>query len=379
MLQVLEVLSLIRKVYNLSNIMFIVILVLIGAGFLFLAVYLRVKDIRFKKNCIPVKMKVKETKEISSTENNNKIVHGYYTTFEFIVNGIKKVETISTQKKFKEGTQKEGLYDIKSNTLSIDGEEFYVSKGASEILFSFGFLILFLASYIIFNFKTKILVIVISLYFAVLFGGAYFIPIIFPEKKEKNKMYYKKTNNKEYSNVNGSLIRYIPKPQFKNIEKKYNKKNSFSKLLLLIIILISGSICTFVGIMGTYHSLVITLTYPSTIAKIEDVYKYTKEANDNTLELTGIVVSYTIDDNHYKINYKTNYSYDLEKYKAGKKIRIFYEKNNPNNFLLKSDLIYMVIPLVLGVMINYVSIYGYISNKRRLKLYETYILNKEAK
>lgn len=382
---ILKTVNLIGGVHTFMSSIMALIFGLIGLAMIVFAIYMKIKDIKFRKNGVPVKLKVKEVKEDKYLDENNKEIRsGYTVTFEFVFNGIKKEETMSTTKKFKVGSTKDGVYleDGKSNTLSVDGEGFYVSKGATIFLISFGMMILFLVGYMIFDFSTKTLLTVVITYFGLLFGAIYLFPILFPQKKKSitnrkdvvEKIYYENANNNEYSTVGSSLVRYIPKPQVKDKHKKQNNKPAFSNILFLAIFLIIGGALTVFGIIGTYNSIKIKFTYPSTTGKIEEIYKYTQNTDEGTAELTGIIYKYNVDEKEYKLDYPTGSSYELNSHKIGDKEKIYYEKSNPGNAVVKSALGTMIVPLVMGIMFVYIGLHVYIDDRRKEKLYEMYIL-----
>lgn len=382
---VLKSVNLVSGFHTFMSSIMALVLGLIGLAMIFFAIYMKIKDIKFKKNGIPVKLKVKEVKENKYLdENNHEIRNGYTVTFEFVLNGIKKEETVSTTKKFKVNSIKDGIYleDSKSNNLSVEGEGFFVSKGATIFLISFGIVILFLVSYMIFDFSVKILLTVILTYFGLLLGVIYFFPILFPQKKKsittKNdmieKIYYKNANNNEYSTVSNSLVRYVPKPQFKNANKKHNNKPSFANIMFLSIFIIIGGLLTCFGIVGTYNTIKVKLTCPTTIGKIEEIYKYTQNSDDGVIESTGIIYKYSIHEKEYKLDYKTGSSYEFNTHKVGDKEKIYYQKDNPENAIAKSALGKTIVPLVIGVLFIYIALYVYVDDKRKQKLYEMYIL-----
>ena len=382
---ILRTVNLISGVHTFMSSIMASIFVLIALAMIVFAIYMKIKDIKFRKNGVPVKLKVKEVKEDKYLDENDKEIRGgYIVTFEFLFNGIKKEETMSTTKKFKVGSTKDGIYleDGKSNTLSVDGEGFYVSKGATIFLISFGMMILFLVGYMIFGFSTKTLLTVVIAYFSLLLGALYLFPILFPQKKKSitskkdmvEKIYYENANNNEYSTVGSSLVRYIPKPQFKNIEKKHNNKPAFSNILFLSIFIIVGGLLTVFGIAGTYNSIKVKFTYHSTTGEIEEIYKYTQNTDEGIAELTGIIYKYNVDDKEYKLDYPTGGSYELNSHKIGDKQKIYYEKDNPENAVSKSALGTMIVPLVMGIMFIYIGLHVYIDDRRKEKLYEMYIL-----
>mgnify|MGYP004627912635 CR=1 FL=1 len=382
---VLKSVNLVSGFHTFMSSIMALVLGLIGLAMIFFAIYMKIKDIKFKKNGIPVKLKVKEVKENKYLdENNHEIRNGYTVTFEFVLNGIKKEETVSTTKKFKVNSIKDGIYleDSKSNNLSVEGEGFFVSKGATIFLISFGIIILFLVSYMIFDFSVKILLTVILTYFGLLLGVIYFFPILFPQKKKSittkkdmiEKTYYKNANNNEYSTVSNSLVRYVPKSQFKNANKKHNNKPSFANIMFLSIFIIIGGLLTCFGIVGTYNTIKVKLTCPTTIGKIEEIYKYTQNSDDGVIESTGIIYKYSIHEKEYKLDYKTGSSYEFNTHKVGDKEKIYYQKNNPENAIAKSALGKTIVPLVIGVLFIYIALYVYVDDKRKQKLYEMYIL-----
>ena len=356
----------------------------VGLGLIILGIYMRIKDIKFRKNGIPVKLTVKECKKGFFVDENNNDVPRYHTIFDFEYNGIKKEETIETHKKFKVGSRKEGIYlpGEKRNNLSVDGEGFYLSKGGDLFLVIFGILILFLAINEIFDFSFRSNFIIIVIFSIVILWLVCVYSTIYSKNKNiknkqdtVNRIYYENVNNNEYSTVDENLIRFIPNLKIEDIEKKYNKKNSFSLSFPLILFGILGIIITFSGIETISYALKVKFTYPTITGKIEEIYKYT-DSNNEYFELTGIVYKYNIDGVDYKLNRKSGIFYSLIPHKVGDKKEIYYEKGNPESAFLNSDLSFMFIPLVFGVMLLYVVVNSYIDSRKKRKLYETYILKR---
>lgn len=380
---VLKTISLINGINTILSSIIILIFILIALAIIVFAIYIKIKDINFRKNAIPVKLKVKEVKENKDLDdNNNEIKNGYITTFEFTLYGNKKEETLTTTKKFKVGAIKNGLYlkNDKSNTLSVEGEGFYVAKGATALLISIGMIILFLMSYIIFKFPVRTLLNVIVTYCILLLGTLYFFPILFSQNKQDKikKIYYDNANDDEYSTVNKSLVRYIPTTQFRTKNKKSNNKPPVGNIIFLAIFTILGVILSIVGAISTYGAIKVKLTYSTTIGKIEEIYKYTKESNNETIELTGIIYKYTINGKEYMIDEKTGSSYELNSSKIGDKEKIYYKKENPDDAVSKDSLKTTVVPLIIGLMFTYVGLHSYIADRKKEKLYKKYVL-KETK
>ena len=97
---ILKTVNIIGGVHTFMSSIMALIFGLIGLAMIVFAIYMKIKDIKFRKNGVPVKLKVKEVKENKYLDENNKeIRNGYNITFEFSFNGIKKEETISTTKK----------------------------------------------------------------------------------------------------------------------------------------------------------------------------------------------------------------------------------------------------------------------------------------
>ena len=115
-------------------------------GLIVLSIYMKYKDIQFRKYGVPVKLKIMDVKKIKNkTKRGEEFEDGYETTFEFEYNGEIKVETLQTSKKWKTGTIKNGTYlnKGKRNNLSVGGEGFYSDNGGVIFYFVFGIIILF--------------------------------------------------------------------------------------------------------------------------------------------------------------------------------------------------------------------------------------------
>lgn len=350
---------------------------LIGLGMIVLAIYMQIKELKLKKKGVPVNLKVKEIKERTN------IVNGYQTTFEFEYNGDKREETISTSKKFKVGSMKKGIYlaNKNSNILSVDGEGFYMAKGGGILLSSFGMLILFLTSSMIFGFPAKIILYVVLIYFGILFGILFLYPIISSKKinskskkDEFNQIYYGNANSNEYSSVDQTLVRYIPK--YKGKKGKSNKL-SFGTILLTLIFVFLGSNLTIIGIISTCNAINIKINYPSTIGTIINTYTYKVTDDAEESDLLGVKYTYQVDGQNYILDYKTGKGADFYSYKVGNKIKLYYEKNNPNNAVPKTELGVSVVPLAIGLLFIYFGTYNIINDRKKARLYKTYILAEE--
>lgn len=350
-----------------------IVLVLIGLGLIILAIYMKMKDLDFKKNGVPVKLKVKNVEEIFiDGKNGGKIVNGYKTTFEFSYNGNTKEETLDTSKKFKVDSIIKGIYLAKGkrNVLSVQGEGFYLSKGGEIFLIYIGLLMLFVATHLLVGFSLRIVIYAVLIYFILFFGLVYFFPILVKHTKPKKKneiheIYYSDIDNNDYSTVDENLIRYIPK--VKKIEKT---KVSFGLIFNTIIFVgLGGMACVF-GILFSYQSLKIKFTYPSVIGEVSNTYTY--KSGDS--ELIGVVYNYEVDGKDYKLDYKTGKGNLFFTYKVGSKVKLYYEKNNPNNATPKNELGTGAVVLVIGMLFIYVGIYGIVANRKQAKIYRDYVV-----
>lgn len=160
---------------------------LVGLGIVVLGVYLIIKDRSFKKNGVPVKLKVKEVKSIADTDLavNRISSEGYLTTFEFDYNGTTIEKSLTTSKKFKVGSNKNGIYlpKGKANVLKVAGEGFQLVKGGGLFLISFGLLVMFLVASKVFQFPAIVILAVVLIYFAPFF----LYPLLSSVKEKKNK------------------------------------------------------------------------------------------------------------------------------------------------------------------------------------------------
>lgn len=372
----------IKLIYNMFSYGFAIILGLIGFALIILAIYMKIKDLKFRKKGKPVKLKVKNIKELKSEDkNNNKIVRGYYTTFEFIDNGVEREETIKTSKRFKIGSVKHGIFleDGKSSVLSVEGEGFFFAKGGTIFLTSFGMLIILCASQIIFNFPEKILLHAVLIYFVLFFGIISLISIIPTKSKSKkqsqvNKIYYENANNKEFSSVESNLIRYIPKYSNKKIK---NGKIPVGNIIFQLMLIVLGGFVSIIGFVETYHAINIKYFYPSVVGTISDTYTYEVNTDDVKSEFVGVKYTYTINNQNYTLDYKTGKNAALFKYKINKKVKLYYEKDNPNKAVPKTELGTSAVPLVIGLLFVYFGIYNLIDCRKRARLYKTYILMEE--
>ena len=84
---------------------------IIGIGLIVLTFYVKIIDIKFKKNGVPVKVKVKKCEKIPDMVTSEEvIINGYETVFEFEFKGAIIERKINTAKKYKIGTIKKGIF-----------------------------------------------------------------------------------------------------------------------------------------------------------------------------------------------------------------------------------------------------------------------------
>jgi len=333
-------------------------LLFVGLGLIAFAIYGKIKDNKFRKKGIVVNAKVKE---ISPSEENSSVPN-YATTFEFEYEGTTLEKHLTISKNFKVGSQKEAIYFPSKDTLSVEGEGFSMSTGAMLALFVLAIPCLVTAAWILLDFSFKI--VLASIW--VCFGLSIFL-ILRTKVKQKQKSiikesYHANITPNKYSSTDATLVRYIPK---QNAPTK-------SYVLFSILLILFGSITTFTGIANTVRALNIKFSYPSTIAEITNVYSYQPQDSVDGLEQVGLEYHYVVDGKDYILDQKTKQSPDISFYEIGQKEKIYYAKNNPEQAILQSQLVIMVIPYVFGILFVYFGLRIYIVDKKQKRLYEIY-------
>ena len=351
-----------------SNI-FDILFGIVGIGLIILGIYLKIKDISFRKEARIVKFLVKKVEEISDTEEGKKIVRGYNTTFEFEYEGNKKEYTMTTSKKFKEGSTKEGLYLLKNGkeTVSISGEGFYLAKGGELILIVFGIVTLVVLLFEI-SFTILIIILLLCLALFVLF------PMIVSQKSNKNKketIYYNESNNNDYSTVNENLVRYIP--------KREKSKSSNVPIIIIYILLISvGLILTVFGVKNTVKSMQLKKSYSKVegeITNVREKYQKTPEGDETSLYVT---YTYYVDGISYSFEEYGGPKNGINNYKIGDVTDIYYDKNDPNTAVTKSYFNAIIEPAI-GILIIFIGIFVFIEDRKQRKLYKAYVSLEEKK
>lgn len=163
-------------------------LIIVGVALIALGIYVKHMEINFKKNGVKVKTRVILSERVN--EYNGRPANGYKTTFEFQLDGENITQTMFTNKKFKEGTIKNGVYlkGKKKNTLSVSGEGFFLAKGGEIVIIAFG-VIFILAGLVTGGFiPTKTLLIALGCFIGFIFIGILFGAITKTIKKRKNEV-----------------------------------------------------------------------------------------------------------------------------------------------------------------------------------------------
>ncbi len=158
---------------------------ILGLGLIGFGIFIKIKDISFRKKAVPTRFLIKKVEEIKDNDiDEGTIICGYRTTFEFEYNGMKKEQVMIIPKKFNEGSIKNGLYLEKNGkgTISVSGQGFYLAKGGEVVLIAFGIIFFTVSLYCIFDLPLKILLLV-------LFGfiGVILLFMIFSGKSSGSK------------------------------------------------------------------------------------------------------------------------------------------------------------------------------------------------
>lgn len=337
---------------------------------LVLIIHTQIKVRIFKKKATIVKTKVKKVEEVMNSDNTRR---GYDVTFEFEYNGKLKEETIFSSKKFKVNSTREGLYleGKKKNLLSVEGEGFYVDKGAGFFGITFAVYIIFLIVGTLLNVSTRIIIGSTLLYLLFLFGGLTIRHLILNKnKKETNKkdaIFYNKANYDEYSNVDSNLIRYIP--EYKKPRKRKNNKES---LLFQCIFIGVGGISTVIGVVNLINVLKIVIFYDNTIAEISKIYTY-KITSDSETTSIGVIYTYKVDSHEYTLDYKTGTSESMYFKKVGDKEKIYYDAEEPSNSIPKQSVPTAILPMIIGLLFLYVGIQNFMEENKKKRLYNMYV------
>ena len=377
-----------EKIYNLlfdkmSNFIGVVIAIPFIVFPLFIigfAIYMLIKNKKFKKNATIVKTKVKKVEKVMSPDNTRR---GYKVTFEFEYNGELREETIFSSKRFKVDSVRDALYleDKKKNILSVEGEGFYGDKGAGFFVITFCMFVLYLVFCAMFNVSKRLILESALLYILFLFGGLAIRYLILNKDKifnsnkkkqktdDKDKVFHNKAGYDEYSTVNSNLVRYIP--EYKEPKKRKRKRDILDIIFNCVFIGLGTMVITMVAIPGLMVSLKIIVIGDSTTARISNIYEKTK-INEKEEEL-HVVYSYEVDGHEYTLDYVPSVSKDMYFKKVGSKEKLYYENGNPSNSVPVSLLLLGIIPLIIGLLFIYVGVHEFIEEKKKQRLYDAYI------
>ena len=373
---------LIGTISNFVGTLIIIPFILIPLLVIVLTIYSQIKVRKFKKNATIVKARVKEVKRI---ENSDKTLRGYDVTFEFEYNGELKDETIFSSKNFKVNSVKDGLYleGKRSNSLSVEGEGFYVDKGSVFFGITFGIFVIYLVVCSILDVSEKIIIESVLLYLLILFSGLVIRYLILNKNKIFNKnnkkskndeidaVFYDKAHYDEYSMVDSNLIRYIP--EYK--KPKESKKMNIFDVMFTFIFAGLGGIATIIGISGLMFMLKTIITYDSTIAKISDIYTYETATKDGKKESIRAIYTYEVDGYEYTLDYETSGMYFK---KVGDKEKLYYDKNEPSNSIPRFSLLLRVfVPLIIGLLFIYVGVQDVMKKNKKKRLYDAYVKLRE--
>lgn len=373
---------LIGTISNFVGTLIIIPFILIPLLVIVLTIYSQIKVRKFKKNATIVKARVKEVKRI---ENSDKTLRGYDVTFEFEYNGELKDETIFSSKNFKVNSVKDGLYleGKRSNSLSVEGEGFYVDKGSAFFGITFGIFVIYLVVCSILDVSEKIIIESVLLYLLILFSGLVIRYLILNKNKIFNKnnkkskndeidaVFYDKAHYDEYSMVDSNLIRYIP--EYK--KPKESKKMNIFDVMFTFIFAGLGGIATIIGISGLMFMLKTIITYDSTIAKISDIYTYETATKDGKKESIRAIYTYEVDGYEYTLDYETSGMYFK---KVGDKEKLYYDKNEPSNSIPRFSLLLRVfVPLIIGLLFIYVGVQDVMKKNKKKRLYDAYVKLRE--
>ncbi|MBP3800081.1 MAG: hypothetical protein ILA19_03770 [Bacilli bacterium] len=118
---------------------------ILGLGLIGFGIFIKIKDISFKKEAVPTKFLIKKVEVIQGNNiDEGTVIREYRTTFEFEYNGVLKEQVMTIPKKFDEGSIKNGLYLEKNGKgiISVAGQGFYLAKGGEVVLIAFGIVFL---------------------------------------------------------------------------------------------------------------------------------------------------------------------------------------------------------------------------------------------
>lgn len=142
--------------FDMENIIIILIFGTISLLLISLGIYLKIVTNRFKKDGVKLEFEITDSKtEQQLNEKGEEIGSFYITTIEFTYKGKKQTETLQTRKKIKKGTKIEGIYlpTAKLNKISFANEGYNLNKDIGLSLISIGLSILLLTIVIVLKFS----------------------------------------------------------------------------------------------------------------------------------------------------------------------------------------------------------------------------------
>lgn len=137
---------------------------ILGLGLIGFGIFIKIKDISFKKEAVPTKFLIKKVEVIQGNNiDEGTVIREYRTTFEFEYNGVLKEQVMTIPKKLDEGSIKNGLYLEKNGKgiISVAGQGFYLAKGGEVVLIAFGIVFFTVSLYFLFDLPIKILLLVL--------------------------------------------------------------------------------------------------------------------------------------------------------------------------------------------------------------------------
>lgn len=345
-------------------------------------IYGYIKQRKFIKYGVPVSLKVKNVKEETINDTDGRTIRIFYTiTFEFSFNGEIIEKEINTKRKFKVGTIKKGLYlpCDKYDNISVEGQGFHFSSSGVIFLIIFELLVFFVIFGLMYEIPIMTYITVIVIFFAILLiVGNYVIPMLkrrknekLKEKSETEQIYYKETYDM-YSSVAPTLIRYSPR--VKSIKLEKNKKPDFLSIIFIcggLFMLIHGF---FALCLGMKYIFELKTEYSHTYGEIKEIYKDEKDK-------AVIVYKYSILDNDYIIDYKTDFDKELIRDKVGDREKIYYKIDNPEEGVSKTEIkwfySYMCIFLIMGLIFFSYGINIERDDKIKYRIYKKYLIWEE--
>jgi hypothetical protein len=191
-------------------------------------------------------------------------------------------------------------------------------------------------------------------------------------KNKKEQIYYSDANDNDYSTVNSSLCRYIPKPQ--------EYKKGFNPTIILVLFLICMGLAGCVlGVKSTAEDIEKRMTYGNVEGKVIDIREKNVKSTEGDDEIDLYVTyTYKVDGVDYNLEYYGGQKNSFNKYEIGDTTKIYYDKNNPGEAVTKSDLNSFVL-LGVGILFVFIGIFIFVEDRKRKKIYMAYVSLEENK